>query len=168
MALTSSVTLGIRATLTTPADLVTSTAPLNVNYSKTLASGILADQSDMVFSDTRTLAASATEDLDLAGALLMVNGAAFTPAKLKMIYVKAASTNVNDVVVSRSAANGVPFLGAAGDAHSVKPGGVMLLFSPTVGGLATVTAGTGDLITITNSGAGTSVSYDIVMEGASA
>ena len=54
-----------------------------------------------------------------------------------------------------------PFL-AAGDGIGVKPGEYVPLVSQS--GWA-VTAGTGDLLTITNSGSGTSVTYDIVIVG---
>jgi hypothetical protein len=43
--------------------------------------------------------------------------------KLKLVYVFADPTNVNNVVVTRLAANGVPLFAAAGDALAVLPGG---------------------------------------------
>lgn len=121
---------------------------------------------NVLFSDTRTIALSANEDLDLSGVLTDALGGLITAAEVCAIFVKADAANINSVNVSRPAANGFigPFL-AAGDGISVKPGEYALLSSPS--GWA-VTAGTGDLLNIANSGAGTAVSYDIVILGRTA
>ena len=168
MSLTSSIEVRIRATLLSVLDLVTATAPLNVSFTDELTSGTIADAADLVFTDTRTLAASATEDLDLAAALTDPFGATLTFAKIKLVYISAASGNTNDVQVTRPASNGVPAFIAAGDGLAIKPGGIMLLFAPKLAGLCTVTAGTGDLLTVTNSAGSTSVTYSIVIIGTSA
>lgn len=118
---------------------------------------------DILFADTRTLSASANEDLDLAGVLASAFGATITMADVVAIFIKAAAANTNNVNLTRPASNGFvgPFL-AAGDGIAVKPGEFALLASRT--GWA-VTAGTGDLINLANSGAGTGVTYDIVILG---
>ena len=69
--------------------------------------------------------------------------------------------------VTRPASNGVPLFLAASDGLDVKPGGCFLWLAPDATGVA-VTAGTGDLINIANSSSGTSVTYDVVIIGASA
>jgi|KBSSwiStaDraftv2_1062776.scaffolds.fasta_scaffold1293763_1 hypothetical protein len=121
-------------------------------------------KADLLFADTRTLAASTNESLDLAGALSSALGATITAAELVLIYVKAHAANTNAVNVTRPGSNGVPLFLAAGDGVAVKPGQFFLLQSLT--GIA-VTAGTGDLINIANAGAGTSVTYDILVVGRS-
>jgi hypothetical protein len=168
MALSTSIALRINAAFTSALDLVTLSAPLKLDFNDSLDSGVAADQADRVFSDTRTVTASANEDLDLAGALLQVDGSAFTPAKLKLIFISAAAGNTNDVLVTRPASNGVPFLTAAGDGFALKPGGSFLLYSPTLAGICSVTAGTGDLINVANSAGGSSVIYSIIIVGTSA
>lgn len=167
MSLTSKLTVQTIANYSKTLDLVTGSAPLNYSKVISMASGIGADQSDLIFTDTRTLAASGTEDLDLAGALVDVFGATLTFARLKMIMVTAALTNTNNVNVARAAANGVPVFLAASDGVPVRPGGIFLYAARDATAIA-VTAGTGDLLTITNSAAGTSVTYDVVIIGASA
>lgn len=117
---------------------------------------------DVMFSDTRTLAASGTEDLDVAGVLSSAFGATITAAEVVAIFVKAHAGNTNNVNITRPSSNGLPFLLAAGDGQGVKPGEFALFASET--GWA-VTAGTGDLITITNSAGTTGVTYDIVILG---
>lgn len=167
MSLTAQIRASITATLTGSGDLGTPSVPLAITESQTWSSGTGADQADLVFADTRTLAASATEDLDLAGVLTNPLNATLTLAKVKAILVRAAEGNTNNVVVGGASANGL--LGVFGDATDtivVKPGGVFLWVAPGTG--ASVTAATGDLLKIANSGAGTGVTYDILILGASA
>lgn len=147
--------------LSVPTDLLTKQARIELD------NGTLANQADLCFHDTRTLAASGTEDLDLAGALAGPFGAAQVFVELRAVLVTAAAGNTNNVRVTRPASNGVPLFLAASDGLDIPPGGVFLWSCPADGKL-TVTAGTGDLLTITNSGSGTSVTYDVVLVGTSA
>lgn len=129
--------------------------------------GTAAGLADRLFSDQRTLAASAGEDLDLSGALLDALGQPAVFAKVRAIMVKAAAGNTNNVVVGGAATNAFvgPF-GAAAHTIAVQPGGAMVLVAPTNGWV--VTAGTGDLLRIANGGAGSPVTYDLVVVGTSA
>ncbi|MFB8242000.1 hypothetical protein ACFC58_36245 [Kitasatospora purpeofusca] len=156
------------ATQTNPLDLVTGRAPLDFAAAIALGSGTGANQADMIWSDTRTLAASATEDLDLAGVLVGAFGNTLTFARIKGLIVRAAGANANTVVVGGAASNGfVGWVADSTDKVNVRPGGVLGLFAPDATGYP-VTAGTGDLLRIGNGGAGTAVTYDIVVIGASA
>lgn len=121
------------------------------------------NQANILFSDRRTLAASATEDLDLAGVLSDAFGTLIAAAEVVVVFITAAAANVNNVNMTRPAANGFagPFL-AAGDGVSVKPGEWASFVSQSGW---PVTAATGDLLTLTNSGAGTGVTFDIVIVG---
>lgn len=148
-------------------DLVTVIAQPDKNAAIELTSGTGSNQADLIFHDQRTLAASGTEDLDLAGSLTDAYGTTLTFARIKAIMVTAASGNTNNVQVTRPASNGVPLFLAAGDGIPVLPGGVFLWVAPNAAGVA-VTAGTGDLLTFTNSAGTTSVTYDVVIIGASA
>jgi hypothetical protein len=167
MSLATNILLKVGALLEGSNDLGSPVFPLNYNPNFNLATGTGASQADLLFSDTRTLGASATEDLDLAGSLVDPLGATLTFVTIKGIIIKAASANTNDVEVKPAAANG--FIGpfnAAADTLIIPPGGMIVLMAP-VSGWA-VTAGTGDLLTITNGAAGTGVDYDIILIGASA
>lgn len=137
-------------------------------YKKSLAfsSGTGANQADRIFTDTRTIAASTTEDLDIRGTSLQdAFGANVAMFELKMLIVCAASGNTNNVVLGGDA-NSVPFLSTAATTVSIKPGGCFALMDPSAGGV-TVTDTTGDIIQVANSGGGTTVSYDIVVIGSS-
>lgn len=166
MALYTDLTLKLVATLTAVGDLGTPTFPIDNTTRYLWASGTGADQADKMYSDTNTLAASGTLDLDLSGPLSDGLGGTISIVKLKALIVKAAAANTNNVLVSRPATNGVPLFAAAGDAIPVLPGGTVVWISPGAG--ITVTPATGDLVTFTNSAGGTGVTYDVIIIGTSA
>lgn len=167
MALNTRLKLALTADLTSSLDMVSLSAPLSVAKTLALTSGTGANQADKVWSDQRQVAASATDSIDLAGSLTDPFGAALSFARIKLLVVTAAANNTNNVVITRPASNGVPLFSAAGDAIPVRPGGVFVWACSDATGVA-VTAGTGDLLDFVNSGAGSSVTYDVVIVGASA
>lgn len=159
----ASISLGIRAKQTGAADLGTPQILVDIQKAMEFTPGTAAvGQSNVLFSDTRTLAASGTESLDVAGVLADALGATIAAAEIVAIYVAAAAGNTNDVQVTRPAANGVPLFLAAGDGIALGPGDFSVR---TYRNGVPVTAATGDLITVTNGAAGTPVSYDIVILG---
>jgi hypothetical protein len=166
MSLTSHLKLTITAQQTAPVDLGAAGQTISDGLDLTLASGTGANQADRIFSDRRSLAASTPENLDLAAVLTDPFGVAITFATIKAIVIKAAGGNTNDVVVTRPASLGVPLFVAAGDGIAVKPGGAFVWVAPGAG--VTVTPDTGDLLTVTNGGAGTPVTYDVIVIGTSA
>lgn len=169
MALETRLGLTVRAVQTGTGDLLAPSAPLWYGKTFTFTNGTAANQADRLFSDTRTLAASANEDLDLAGTTLLdAFGAALTFVRLRGIIVAAAAGNTNNVVIGGAATNGfTSWVGASTHTVTVRPGGVFSLVGPDTSGY-TVTAATGDLLRVANSGAGTPVTYDIILIGASA
>jgi hypothetical protein len=168
VALTSKLTLQLVATLTDALDLSTVRDPLDYTFRDSLASGTGADQADMLWHDTRTLSASADEDLDLAGVLVNGLGDTQTFARVKGLIIAAASGNTNNCNVTSDGSAGVPGLFLAlGDGIVVRPGGLFAWYAPDATG-AVVTATTGDLLNVANSGAGTSVTYSVIIIGASA
>lgn len=166
MALTSTLNFSISGSQTNALDLGTASHPFSLASNFSLASGTGANQADRAFSDTRTLGASATEDLDLAGVLTDAFGAVITFAKIKAIVIKAAAANTNNVNLSRPAgATGVPLFLAISDGLIIPPGYTFAWFGPGTG--ITVTPTSGDLFTLTNSAGGTGVTYDVVIIGTS-
>lgn len=132
-----------------------------------LSSGTGASQCDLEYRAQRTLAVSANEDLDLAGALADAFGSTLTFVKVRGIYIKAAAGNTNSVIIKPASSNGFtgPF-GAATHTITLPKGGIFIATAPDAGW--TVTAGTGDKINIANSAGSTTVTYDIHVIGASA
>lgn len=161
----SSVKLSLRATQTGAVDLMTVGADLTRDAAIAFAAGTGTGKADMLFTDTRTLAASATEDLDLFGTLVDAFGATFSPAKIKALFILPAAANTNNVLVGGAAATQfASAFGSATDKQVIHPGGIWGFASP-VGYAITSTT---DLLKIANSAAGTSVTYDIIVIAASA
>ena len=132
-----------------------------------LGSGTNANQSDIVFSDIRTLAASGTEDLDLAGVLIDAFGAVINAVEIVAVLIYADPANTNDVVVG-AAAQPVPLFGGTAGTIAVRPGGTFLIAAPNAAGQFAVGAGATDRLRITNSGPGTPVTYQVHILGRSA
>lgn len=167
MSLRTVIRAAISADVVKSADFGHATQKIPFAADINLLNGITASKADVIFSDRRTIAASGNEDLDLSGTLENALGEAAVFAKVKAILVRAASGNTNNVVIGPAAANGFtgPF-GAATDRVAIPPGGAFLVAAPSAGWA--VTAGTGDLLNVANSGAGTAVEYDIIVVGTSA
>lgn len=167
MALSANVKVSINATLTKTADFESASSAIAHALSLAFSDGTAAGQADLIFKDTRTLAASATEDLDMSGALTNIYGETVVFADVRAILITADSANTNNVNVTRPASNGLPLFLAASDGVAVRPGGAFLYVARDATGIP-VTAGTGDLLTLTNSAGSTSVTYSITVIGASA
>ncbi len=169
MSLTSRVTVELTGLLTTALDFSSPASPVDIRQQFDLAPGTGAGQADKIWTDQRTLAASATEDLDLAGVLVDAFGAAITFARIKAILIRAAAGNANNVVVGAAAsAQWSTLLGATGTVI-LRPGAVALVAAGAADATGyAVTATTADLLKVANSGAGTGVTYDIAVVGCSA
>lgn len=168
MPLTAKLTVKTEATYSASADLGTAElkvpgAALPMAFNNGTANG----QGDLLFADRRTIAASGNDDLDLAGGLTDIFGNTLTFVEVASIEIRAAAGNTNNVVLGNAASN--QFVGPLGGAtHTIalKPGAVFAIGDPGAGWA--VTAGSADVLRIANSGAGTSVTYDIVIIGRSA
>lgn len=175
MPLSSRLTIQVQATHTgasTALDLGTIT-PISalVNQSKDLqlADGTGAAQADRMFSDTRTIAASSNEDLDLVGALADAIGGTASFVRIKGLYIAASTGNTNNVVVGAAATNPWATLLNATGTVTLRPGAALCVVTGSADTTTyATTAGTGDLLRIANSGAGSTVNYDIIVVGASA
>ncbi|MFC7880484.1 hypothetical protein ACFUVV_01150 [Streptomyces sp. NPDC057376] len=169
MALSTVLALSAFGELSAAAGIGTARVPAQLSRSASLGSGSGAGQADRLYQARRTLPASATEDLDLAGALTDALGSAAVFVRVKGLFIAASKTNTNNVIVGAAAANAWSTLLNTTGTLTLRPGAA-------VGALAdvddatgyAVTAGTGDLLKVANSGAGTAVTYDIFIVGASA
>lgn len=165
MSLSATLTSRINALQTASADLEVGKAEINNTHTIQYGDGAGANQANVIWSDRRTLAASASESLDLAGSLSGLLGAAVF-ARVKYIEIRAAAGNTNSVVVTRPENNGVPFVTAEHKIFpDIPPGGRATWGDPGATGVV-VTASSGDLISIANGGSGTSVEYEIIIIGA--
>jgi len=141
----------------------------NERFSHTVnwTDGTGVNQGKQIFSDTRSLDASTSEDLDLAGSLTDGLGASVAFTSVKLIAISAPSTNGDVITVGGAASNqfATPF-GDASDVINLRPGGAVVLVAPDATGYA-VTAGTGDLLKIANTD-DAAASYSILIIGETA
>ena len=172
MGLITDISVNLKGAYSNVLDLVTASANTDTGqrYRTLLQSGVAAGQADKMFSDTRTLTASSTEDLDLAGVLTDAFGAVITFARIKALIVSAAAANTNNVLLGGVANGWATFLSpAATGIITLRPGATVAMFAGVADATGyAVTAATADLLHVANSAAGTSVTYDIYIIGASA
>jgi hypothetical protein len=163
--LTTKAQLVITADLANTSGLATATGNLSkTNWALTLANGVAASQANKIYAEKRTLLTGATDALDLAGSMTDVFGAAFTPAKVKLLAIHSYPTNTTNLTILGNAA-AVPILNTVATTATLQPGGTFFFTAPPLAGVA-VTASTGDIVQIVNA-AGASADYDIVIVGTS-
>ena len=167
MALKANFLVRSNVDLSNVLDLVSGAAALRKDWTVALTDGAGLNKAENFFSDTRSIAASTTDSLDLSGALTNVYGVSLTFTKIKAIILKAATTNGSTLQMTAPVTNGLAALFAAkGDALMIKPGGIVAVIAPDAAGYA-VTATSADLLDIINddsSSPGTA-SYDIIIIG---
>lgn len=168
MALTADLRVKFSATQTAANDLGTPTFAPDFLGQVKLASGTGANQADLLWCDERTISASSSENLDLAGSLTDAFGATLTMVEVVAIIISASSGNTNDVVVGAAGSNPLPLFGGTSGTIAVRPGGLFVIAAPNAAGQVTVTAGTGDILKVANSSSGSSVTYKIMVVGRSA
>jgi hypothetical protein len=163
--LTAKLVTHLLATVAGSPDVGAAAHQVDARHRLDYEDGTGAGQANALFTDTRTLTASATENIDLAGSLEDALGNAVAFTAVKAIRIRASAANTNSVIVGGAASNA--FLGPFGDATdtvAVKPGGVFVIGDGSATGWA-VTAGTGDILKVANSAAGTAVTYTIEIIG---
>lgn len=128
--------------------------------------GTGSGQVDKIWSDRRTLAASGTDTLDLAGVLTDSFGTAITFARVKMVAIRnRSSTDGVDLRAGPDATGGwVGMFIDASDRNRIAAGGLLVWYDPN--GQA-VGAGATDELWVQNDGTA-SCDYDIVVVGTSA
>lgn len=145
-------------------------ARFEISQEVDLTNGTSTGQADKAWFGDRTLAASATENYDLAGTLTDIFGNALTFVKVKYIAVKVTTTTdgVDLSLGPVTAGNGFgigTFWNAAADKSIVPAGGFIEMYDPNG---AAVTAATADLLTAINRSGSTGIAFKILIIGTSA
>lgn len=130
--------------------------------------GTTANKVDRLYVAPISLAASASIELDLAGGLTDAFGTSVTIAELVAVGVFADDTNTNSIEVGGAASNAVPLFKDVSDVALVRPAGFLAMAAPGAAGQCSVTAGTGDLLKLANSGGSTAVTGKLYLLGRSA
>jgi len=160
------VTVRVAGRTTVSNDVSSVRADIDESNLVQITAGTGTGKADLIFTDERTLASSATENLDLAGSLTDPFGSTLTFVKVKCLIVEADGGNTNNVVLGGAASN--TFTGPFSDASdkvSVAPGTAFVVCSKAGW---TVTASTGDILLVANSSSGSGVTYRITIIGATA
>jgi hypothetical protein len=140
------------------------TLPILIDWSVGVANGTGSGQASQVYQDTGSLAGSASINIDLAGSLTNIFGATITFTKIKLFAIKAAAANnvANNLNVAAGSANRFVWFLAVNDGVYLAPGAWFIWYDPA--GVA-VTAGTADIITLTNAAGTNTIAYDVVIVG---
>lgn len=163
--LTSRVQVNVLGTLTDNSTLTDNQSQISKVWTMSLANGTGAAQADKIYTlKEQTIADGGTLSIDVKGALVDAFGAAFTPAKLRCVYIYSATTNTTALTLFGDA-NGVPILNTAATTATLTAGGMFLKSDQSTTGIA-VTAATGDIIKIVNA-AGAAATLDVVLIGTS-
>lgn len=155
--------------MTTSPDVGSTSYQFAESDSLSFSHGTGNNQINQVWTDIRTVGASSSESLDLYGSLVNALNTTLNFTKVKMIEIKAAATNTNNVLVGGSTAGiaGLLVLTGAAAIEDVQivipPGGIFVISAPLAG--YTITNTTGDILKISNSGSGTGVDYTIKIYG---
>ena len=167
MAFTGSSKFNVDLLLTSVLDDRTAREALSLERKTTWADGTGANAAETFFHDERTLASSANEVLDLvdsSNALKDAFGVSLELTAVKLLIIHNKSGNGASMTVGPPGANGWTTAMAASDLMTIVDGGTFCIEAPTAGGYA-VTAGTGDLFTITNLSGSFTLTYSITIIG---
>ena len=169
-ALTTTMTLRLETNYVNTLDLSRTTNLITSsdgNWSDTLADGVGLDQADLTWNDTRT-ATGAVDDIDLNGTETGIFSATVDFVKIKMIAIKNNSVVVGETLTVGAAA-AFPLGGWVADAATdkvvIQPGGIFLMWAPSLAAYA-CGAGASDVLRV-DPGANT-ISYDIIIVGTTA
>lgn len=163
MAISAKILTGVKLSVTGSPDLGTTQYRMILDWGIEFTEGTGANQINQFWTDTRTLGASVSETIDLAGTLMNVNGSIATFSKVKFLGLKAHTDNAVNVILGGAASNAWlgPFSSSA-DTASIPAGGVWSQAEPVTGW--TVTPTVADLLQVASGGA-SPVVYDIIIFG---
>lgn len=156
------------ADLSTPADEVqfgvgTSGSAGMTTVEADWANGTSDSQANEWFHDTRTVAATTADNLDLAGSLTNKFGETLTFTTIKLIFVRILSPDGTKELYIGPRSQSNAWVGPWGDTTDFsKTKGVFLWFENY--GVGSITAATTDVLGIYNNGSG-STTYDIILVG---
>lgn len=145
-------------------DLGAVSSPIAQAFRQAFDTGTAIDQAQIAFGDQRAISSSATDTLDLAGALAGALGGSLTFTAIKEIFIWADPANTGDLRVGKTLSNYFPGpFGASAVGNLIPPGGIFHARNPTAAGWA-VTAATGDQMTVENLVAA-AANYTIILIG---
>jgi hypothetical protein len=166
MSLTSELSIRLRATQLGSNDFGGSFSPTMEALLQT-SFGTAANQANLLFIDERTVTTAANDDLDLAGVLTSAFGATITAVELVAIFIinapRSGAANTTALTIGGGSNPVVGFLaGTTPTVGPIQPGGFFCIGAGHASGIGAVTAGTGDILRITNA-SGASATYQVAI-----
>lgn len=161
--LTGALRLAFVACLTDDGELSDPADQVSFLEKWAIANGEAVDCAEELFHDRRTVAFGVTDSIDVAGSLTNGLGQTVTFTKIKMVLIKAAETNPNNLEITMPA-DGIPMFKTAADAVLLGADDLFLITRRAAAGIA-VGAGATDQIDIVNPGGAGSCVYDIYIIG---
>ncbi len=144
---------------------------MGANPNEALTNGVGLDQADVVFHETNQLA-SAVKDYEVVASATETDawGTAINMAKIKCVFIHNLETTAAWYLEVGGIANGTNiFISSAPLAefpiHVVHPGGILLIWNPSLAGYAA--AGATDLLRVSSVTAAQTIDYEIVLIGTS-
>jgi hypothetical protein len=149
-------------------DLGSARFELAQDWSLSMSNGTGTNQYDRMYSDTVSIAASTSLDLDLRGGLTDPFGVTLNMVELRAIFIRSRLANLNNLGIGGTVANQLTgIFSDASDRLDLRPGEVFFkgIFPD---GAVTLTAGTADLLRLTNLAGTNTISVDVLIFGTSA
>lgn len=132
-------------------------------FTDVLTEGTAIDQANKVWFDTRSLTTTTPDPIDLSGGVTDAFGNVLSFTKIKLLMIHNKSTTEADIISVGAGSNPIVSLwGATGDIAKVGPGGVLLMYNPSLAGYA-VTDNIGEVLNVVS--ASGSLTYDILVVG---
>lgn len=162
--LTAVASVAAEFTLTKVLDLSSPIDTISMAAQSVFADGTGNNQADIIYADQLSISASSTASIDLSGSLLCGVGTPFVAARVKALLVYNASATAQ---ISVGNDTNEWLFGAANSTIVLNAGAMTCMLAP--GATAhVVTAGTGDIILITNNNGSNTATVQVIVIGASA
>jgi len=160
----SVLNLKIDSVLTALVDLTNTESVIRKQIGYQLNSGILKDEADEIFVETKTIGASAGDVIELVGANdTNAFKGALNFTNIKLIYVKCLDGNIT-VRANATTPFVSPWVTASEVGNVLNIGGVLVLIAPDLQGFDVVPA-TNDELEIENNSASLPATYEVLLIG---
>lgn len=129
-----------------------------------ITNGVSSNAMNQIYYTSRTLAANATDSLDLCGGVTDSFGIAATMTHMRLLLIGGGATNAGNIAVGGLAANPISVLfGNTNDWAKVAPGAWLMWYCPTALAYSN-TASVADTLMISNTAASVGT-YSIYVGG---
>jgi len=125
--LTRTLVVQLSGSFENPLDNSTVVQPLDYQRQVTVMNGTSTGQSSNYFEDTRTIASSTSEVLNLANLSSNAFGSAISFSRIKCLWMLASSTNSAPLQIGGSTATTFPIFGSSVNTLHLRPGGQLVM-----------------------------------------